>query len=85
VIPIPDLWLVLAAAAVGKALTLYLSQYSPRRLTLAACLAAATLGYGVLALQIYISAAVLLPWLLPSLTLWLYSLPKLKEASHAYS
>ncbi|MBW4653742.1 MAG: CHASE2 domain-containing protein [Kaiparowitsia implicata GSE-PSE-MK54-09C] len=85
VIPIPDLWLVLAAAAVGKALTLYLSQHSPRRLTLAACLTAATVGYGVLALQIYITAAVLLPWLLPSLTLWLYSLPKLKEASHESS
>jgi CHASE2 domain-containing sensor protein len=85
VIPIPDLWLVLAAAAVGKALTLYLSQHSPRRITLAVCLAAATAGYGVLALQVYISAAVLLPWLLPSLTLWFYSLPKLKETSHEHS
>ena len=82
VIPIPDLWLVLGAAAVGKALMLYLSQHPLRRLTLAAYLVSATVGYGVLALQLYISAAVLLPWLLPSLTLWLYSLPKLKETSH---
>jgi hypothetical protein len=43
-------------------------------------LVAATVGYGVLALQTYLAAAVLLPWLLPSLTLWLYSLPKLKES-----
>jgi len=85
VIPIPDLWLVLAAAAIGKALTLYLRQRSPRRTTLAACLAVATVGYGVLALQVYLSAAVLLPWLLPSLTLGLYSLPKLKEASYEQS
>ncbi|TVQ07243.1 MAG: CHASE2 domain-containing protein [Leptolyngbya sp. DLM2.Bin27] len=84
VIPIPDLWLILAAAVAGKALTLYWSQHPPGRLTLATCLAAATVSYGVLALQLYITAAVLLPWLLPSLTLWFYSLPKLKEASHAY-
>ncbi|WOD39782.1 CHASE2 domain-containing protein [Nodosilinea sp. E11] len=85
VIPIPDLWVILAAAALGKALTLYGDQHSPRRLTLTAWLATATMSYGVLALQIYITAAVLLPWLLPSLTLWLYSLPKLKETSHEYS
>lgn len=35
-------------------------------------------GYGLLSLQVYISGGLLLPWLLPSLTLGLYGLPKEK-------
>ncbi|MGB3310220.1 MAG: CHASE2 domain-containing protein [Nodosilinea sp.] len=75
VVPIPDIWMILAAAVVGKALTIYLAQRPQPRLPLATYLAAATAGYGLLTLQLYISAAVLLPWLLPSLTLWLYVFP----------
>lgn len=31
--------------------------------------------YGLLSLQIYLSVAILLPWLLPSLALWIYLFP----------
>ncbi|MBE9140200.1 CHASE2 domain-containing protein [Nodosilinea sp. LEGE 07088] len=80
VIPIPDLGMILLAALVGKGLTLYLAN-RPRvnPLRLGAVLAAVTAGSGLASLQLYISAAVLLPWLLPSLTVWLYALPMLKE------
>ncbi|WP_205369720.1 CHASE2 domain-containing protein [Thermoleptolyngbya sp. PKUAC-SCTB121] len=79
VVPIPDLWMILLAAVGGKALSLYLGDRPyPRRLV-AAGLVAATAGYGLLSLQLYISAGVLLPWLLPSLAVWCYSLPRLRE------
>lgn len=74
VVPIPDLWLVLGAALVGKALALWTSRQRMPRWRL--MLTAGTVAYGVLALQLYISAAVLLPWLLPSLTLWFYLWPQ---------
>ncbi len=38
----------------------------------------AIVGYGLLSLQVYISAGLLLPWLLPSLVFGLYGLPKEK-------
>lgn len=73
VIPIPDLWMILLAALIGKSLYL-LIQTNPRlRWRFLLCLSAATAIYGILSLQIYLSLiAVLLPWLLPSLTVWFY-------------
>ncbi|MGB6013493.1 MAG: CHASE2 domain-containing protein [Nodosilinea sp.] len=83
VIPIPDLAMILVAALVGKGLTVYLAN-RPRvnPLRLGAMLAVVTAGYGLASLQLYISAAVMLPWLLPSLTVWLYTLPLLKEKTY---
>jgi hypothetical protein len=63
VVPITDIWMILSAAVVGKALTLSLAQRPQPRHLLLIYLAAITAGYGVLTLQLYISAAVLLPWL----------------------
>ncbi|MBE9110533.1 CHASE2 domain-containing protein [Nodosilinea sp. LEGE 07298] len=79
VVPIPDVWLILVAAIGGKALTLYLQGRPYRPLYGVTALGAATVGYGLVSLQLYISGAVLLPWLLPSLTIWLYCLPILRE------
>jgi hypothetical protein len=72
VIPLPDLWLVLLAALLGKGLCLRgLANWKPpARFHL--LLAGGILGYGLLSLQIYVSAAILLPWLLPALTLAFY-------------
>ncbi|MGB3516220.1 MAG: hypothetical protein WBA43_07180, partial [Elainellaceae cyanobacterium] len=72
-------WLILVAAVGGKALTLYLQGRPYRPLYGVTALGAATVGYGLVSLQLYISGAVLLPWLLPSLTIWLYCLPILRE------
>jgi hypothetical protein len=46
-------------------------------------LAGGTLLYGLLGLQLYISAAVLLPWLLPSAMAWVYVFSVFKRRSHA--
>lgn len=79
VVPIPDVWLVLMAALGGKALALYLQGRPYRSFYGLTALGGTTLGYGLMSLQLYISGAVLLPWLLPSLTIWLYCLPTLRE------
>lgn len=72
VVPIPDSWMVLVMALGGKVLVLYLSDRPCRRLRLTIYLVAATALYGLLSLQLYLTGAILLPWLLPCLTIWLY-------------
>lgn len=78
VIPIPDLWLVGVAALLGKGLALRLTGQVPRQRWAIAALGA-TATYGLLGLQVYVSAALLLPWALPALTLWLYLIPALQS------
>ncbi|MBE9137735.1 CHASE2 domain-containing protein [Nodosilinea sp. LEGE 07088] len=80
VLPIPDLWMILAAALVGKVLVVYLSdrrRLSPLRVYL--YLVAFTAGYGLFSLQLYLSGAILLPWLFPTLTVWLYFVLSVRE------
>lgn len=72
VIPIPDLWAIALAALLGKPVTLAL--LGRRRLAIALLLGG-TIVYGLVSLQVYIWAAVLLPWLLPSLMFWVYAIP----------
>jgi hypothetical protein len=77
VVPIPDLWMVGLAAVLGKGLVLWQQSQQHRwtkknnRYYALGCLSL-PIGYGLLGLQLYISTAILLPWLLPSLTLWGY-------------
>lgn len=73
VVPIPDLWLVGIGAIAGAGLSLFLRRRSPTRHWLA--LAGLSAGYGLFSLQLYVSGLVLLPWLLPTATVWLYGLP----------
>ncbi|MEO0988824.1 MAG: CHASE2 domain-containing protein [Cyanobacteria bacterium J06639_14] len=73
VLPLPALSFILLAGLVGKALSLCLVVITPdRKLWWIGGLAVGTLGYGWLSLQLYISGAVMLPWLLPSLTVWCF-------------
>jgi hypothetical protein len=69
VIPLPDLWLVLMAAVVGKRLT----QVKSRRL-LPFVLGGMGL-FGGLSLQVYVSGLLLVPVVFPSVTIALYLLP----------
>lgn len=78
VVPVPDLWMIGLAALLGKGLTLRRFDRLNWR-----WLVGGTTAYGLLSLQIYISAAILLPILLPVLTFWTYTLPNLKPKSHA--
>ena len=71
---IPSGWLVILAALLGKTTTLYFNeQYQFRQILLL------TAGYGILSLQLFVSANILLPWLLPATLYWLYVLPSVQE------
>lgn len=84
VIPIPDAWMIVVAVILGKVTVLVLkrqqSPWSPtRRLQIIAGSIGATAVYGVVGLQLYISASVLLPWLLPSLVFLACVLPATRK------
>jgi hypothetical protein len=70
VVPIPDFWMLLLAAVVGKGITLVLLEHPRQRQRWLLGLAGATAAYGLLGLQIYISVGVLIPWFLPSVLVW---------------
>jgi CHASE2 domain-containing sensor protein len=75
VVPIPDLWMILIAAVLGRTLY-FIMQQNPRiRLQILLTSGAFIAIYGVISLQIYLSSiALLLPWFLPSLTICLYAI-----------
>jgi len=74
VIPIPNLWLIGIAALLGKGVVLMLENPTKKQQqeTILLLLFLLNIIYGLVSLQIYISAAILLPWLLPTLTFWIY-------------
>ncbi|MGV0027008.1 CHASE2 domain-containing protein [Phormidesmis priestleyi] len=69
IVPIPDMWMILIAALLVKGATLKWTK-RPRFLLLGL-----TMGYGLVCLQLYLTAMLLLPWLLPSIVLLTYTLP----------
>ncbi|MBE9139137.1 CHASE2 domain-containing protein [Nodosilinea sp. LEGE 07088] len=75
VVPIPDLWMVGLAAILGQGTAIALQRTAMTHRQGYLLLIGATAAYGVLSLQMYVSAAILMPWLLPSLTVWIYALP----------
>ena len=75
VVPIPDLWMIGVAVLLGKSITLMMK---PRQQHVAwGMLLGGTTIYGLISLQVYSSGAILLPWVFPSVTLWIYVLPML--------
>ncbi|MBR8835340.1 MAG: CHASE2 domain-containing protein [Stigonema ocellatum SAG 48.90 = DSM 106950] len=75
VVPIPDLWMIGLAILLGKTMYL-LRQRKSHGFSSLILVTIITTVYGLISLQIYISStAVLLPWFLPSATLWIYVLP----------
>ncbi|MGL5081128.1 MAG: CHASE2 domain-containing protein [Microcoleaceae cyanobacterium] len=79
VVPIPDLWMILVFALIGKGATLAIRQAPAQRARWILLLIGATGLYGLISLQLYITGAILLPWSLPVITLWIYSLFALLE------
>ena len=69
VIPIPQLWAVAVAFFLVKGIKLSLEKHSFKVKWLLIVLSSATAIYGLLGLQLYISRAILIPWLLPSMML----------------
>jgi hypothetical protein len=66
------------AAFLGKGMVLIISERRQIRLWYwLVLLTSATAIYGIIGLQVYISAALLIPFFLPSVTIWIYALPVL--------
>ena len=82
VIPIPDLWMILLAALLGKGMTLILQDNPRQRQWWLIRLGAATVIYVIASLQVYISVAVLFPWFLPTVLFWKYIHLALRRESH---
>lgn len=89
VVSIPDLWMVGVAVLLGKGTALVVKQQQQQQHWKKSLksryligLVSATAIYGLAGLQIYLSAAVLLPWSLPSAAFWIYVLPALKKKPH---
>jgi CHASE2 domain-containing sensor protein len=82
VVPIPTLWLIGVAALLGKGVVLVWRKRNKGRQRWTIGLASATALYGLVGLQFYISAGVLLPWLLPSAAFWIYVLPTLRRKTN---
>jgi cobalamin synthase len=99
VTPIPDLWLMVIAALLGKGIVLALEKAKQekqirkeklfflvlrdKRGKWVLQLASATAVYGVASLQLYITTAVVLPFVLPAATLWSFVLLGLLENKYS--
>lgn len=68
IIPVPDLWMIGVATLLGKGTAILLGQRRARWLLII------PVFYAVISLQIYITIAVLLPIVFPTLTYWMYFL-----------
>ncbi|WP_088889665.1 CHASE2 domain-containing protein [Leptolyngbya ohadii] len=84
VLPIPDLWMILLAAVMGKGIALLLQEpiasfsklWISQRTLAVVLLCSGTIFYTLLSLELYLSsAAILLPIVLPAVTVWVYVLP----------
>ena len=72
VVPIPELWAVLTALLIAKGIKLSLRDQTFATKWLLILLPSAATVYGLIVLQLYISNAILLPWLLPSVAMVTY-------------
>ncbi|HLO49038.1 MAG TPA: CHASE2 domain-containing protein [Kamptonema sp.] len=81
VVPIPDLWTIGLAVLLGKVTAIALVS---RQRTVGLLLIGIVV-YGLISLQLYITAAVLLPWVLPAGTLAIYLLPILVKSNNKKS
>lgn len=82
VIPIPDFLIILFFSLFGKRMMLILLDNPSKKQQLLIKLGGATAVYIIVSLQIYISAAVLLPWFLPSVAFWNYIRLALRKKSY---
>ncbi|MGD1907274.1 MAG: CHASE2 domain-containing protein [Leptolyngbyaceae cyanobacterium] len=79
---VPSLWLVGVALFVGKGLVLLGYGQSQRRGANVAWLLIGSGVYGLVGLQSTINTSLLLPWLLPTATVWIYLLPAIWSPTH---
>ncbi|MGP1386119.1 MAG: CHASE2 domain-containing protein [Thainema sp.] len=75
IVPLPDLWLVGLFLVLGKAIAVYIERDPTHRHRWRMITVAGLGTYGLFSLQLFVSAGILLPWLLPSLAMGLYVFP----------
>ena len=78
IIPIPQLWLILVALLIAKNIKLNSANKVFATKWWLILLSGSMAVYGLVALQLYISWSILLPWLLPTVTLMILSKPRPK-------
>ncbi|NEP14149.1 MAG: CHASE2 domain-containing protein [Symploca sp. SIO2C1] len=84
VLLIPDWWLIVIAALLGKGATLWLlQQEQQQRYLWGKGLVSVAAISGIVSLQVYISALLLIPWLLPSVVFLIYISPVLRKKTYA--
>jgi hypothetical protein len=83
VLPVPDLWLVGLALGVGKGTALGLQNQKRLRRHGWVILIIGTATWGLISAQIFVSAQLLVPVVLPTATVWIYTLPLLWR-QHSY-
>ena len=81
VVPIPALWMIAVVALLGKGFTLLLPKQYYQRRQWAVSFTGVTVIFVLVGLQLYISAGILLPWLLTSATFLVYVWPS-KESKY---
>ncbi|NER28691.1 MAG: CHASE2 domain-containing protein [Symploca sp. SIO1C4] len=72
VLLIPTYWVVFIAAIIGKMINLMREKQNWQQKKMQEGLIVFTAAYGIFCLQIYVSAHFLIPWFLPSVTLWIF-------------
>ena len=77
VLPVPDLWLVGLALAIGKGNALGLQNQKRLRRHGWVILIIGTATWGLISAQVFVSAQLLVPVVLPTATVWIYTLPLL--------
>ena len=77
VLPVPDLWLVGLALAIGKGTALGLQNQKRLRRHGWVILIIGTATWGLISAQVFVSAQLLVPVVLPTATVWIYTLPLL--------
>jgi hypothetical protein len=89
-VAVPTLWMVGLAALVGRGWVLWgrwpkAGTSGPSKSQALWALTAASGLYGLVGLQIALWTPVVLPWLLPTVTVWIYVLPPVWKNTHDFS
>lgn len=82
VVPLPELWLVLTALLIAKGIKLNLEKQTVNPRLLLIVMSGTTIFWSLVGLQLYITGAILIPWLLPTVAFWAYFLPLIRNQSH---
>ncbi len=82
VIPLPDLWLILVTAWLGRTITVQLESSSIKTKRLMLKLLTVNALFFLVSLQAYVSLNILFPFFLPSVTFWLFVFPSLRKITY---